>query len=160
MKPFVNSFSADFKQRLGQILIESHLISDAKLQVALYEQQLFDLRLGEILVAHAWVKPQTVDFFAEQWAAVKRQDMRYPLGQYFQAAGLLSRAQIKHILHNQQLNGHRFGDNAVLMGLIIPETLEYFLENLFPHAQAYTVDAKETFIQSPLDIRSVKPLWN
>lgn len=125
-------------QRIGQILMDSHLISEAKLMVALYEQSIIHLRLGEILVAHGWTTTQTVDFFAEQWITVNQQAIRYPLGQYFLAAGLIDAPSIQQILHDQQCNGNRFGDNAVLLGLIKQGTLDYFIENLYPEQKGHT----------------------
>ncbi|MCM1984830.1 hypothetical protein [Lyngbya confervoides] len=144
-------------RRIGQILLDAHLISEAKLQVALYERQIFTSRLGEILVVHGWAKPETVEFFAEQWRFLCEQTVRYPLGQYFVAAGLIDPGQIDQILWAQTHVGCRFGTTAVLLGLVKQGTLDFFLTHLFPHQSVSVgVDPEQTWIQpqilDPVDL--------
>jgi hypothetical protein len=50
---------------LGECLLQAYLINSDQLHQALEIQQQSRSRLGEILVAHGWVKQQTVDFFLE-----------------------------------------------------------------------------------------------
>ena len=52
---------------LGVLLQDAHLISDVQVQVALVDQKAYQMRLGDILVLHGWLKKQTIDFFVEQW---------------------------------------------------------------------------------------------
>ena len=52
---------------IGKILTEAGLINNGQLQVALVEKQLYpELRLGEIISLHGWLKQETADFFAER----------------------------------------------------------------------------------------------
>ena len=60
MEDYKSSSHAD-KKSIGQILIEAGLISIAQLELALQEQKQNDLRIGEILVAHDWILPKTID---------------------------------------------------------------------------------------------------
>ena len=47
-------------------------------------------------------------------------------------AGLLSETDIKAILLEQRARSLRFGDLAIAQGLLKPNTLNFFLQNLFP----------------------------
>ncbi len=121
------------QKRIGEILTEAHIVTPAQLQVALYDQQAFSShRIGEILVIRGWIDQQTADFFADQWRVLCNHADRQALGSYFKAAGLLTDEAVQKIVHEQQRNGYRFGANAVLLGFIHQETLNYFLEALFP----------------------------
>ncbi|MEM8780635.1 MAG: hypothetical protein AAGF26_17565, partial [Cyanobacteria bacterium P01_G01_bin.49] len=92
------------------------------------------LKIGEILSLRGWVKPQTADFFAENWPSLVNEPNRHPIGQYFYQASLLNEAQIESIL-SQQKSGQtwiRFGALAVLLGYLKQETVDLFVKYLAP----------------------------
>ncbi len=116
---------------LGEILVEASLVSLSQVQVALNEQKIYsNLRIGEILVLHGWLKQKTADFFAEKWFKLLQQDNNHRLGYYLQEAGLLTSQQIEAILDEQKILGVKFGSVAVLKGWLNNKTLEFFLKYL------------------------------
>jgi hypothetical protein len=119
---------------IGLILQEAALVTPAQLEVALHEQQYFELPLGEILAHHGWINKETADFFVEQWPRIVDHSYQHPLGYYLRLASLLDEQQIRQILQEQKKLGIRFGATAVLKGWLKQQTIDYFLENLVPMA--------------------------
>jgi len=118
---------------LGKILQEADLISPFQLELALLNQvQHPDLRIGEILAQDGVIKPETADFFVQDWSNVVMQPEKDALGYYLQQAAILNSDQVEAILAQQQSTGVRFGTVAVFQGLIKSTTLDFFLANLFP----------------------------
>jgi hypothetical protein len=117
-------------QLLGEILQEAALISAAQLEVALRDQQSYQLPLGEILHLRGWLNQETADFFVEQWSCLLNNSSRHPLGYYFQRASLLEAEQINAILQEQKQMGIRFGTVAVVKGWLKKGTVDYFVKNL------------------------------
>jgi hypothetical protein len=50
------------RKRLGDYLIEAGLLTKSQVDVALNDQQMTEMKFGEILAARGWVKQQTVEF--------------------------------------------------------------------------------------------------
>ena len=118
---------------IGEILQDAGLITSPQLEVALRDQAYYqEMRLGEILALRGWVKQDTADFFVQEWFKLVNQRIEHPIGFYLQKAGLLTEQDIKAILSEQNRYSLRFGDTAVKQGLIKPNTVEFFLQNLFP----------------------------
>ncbi len=118
---------------IGEILQEAGLITTPQLEVALRDQTYYeDMRLGEILALRGWIKQDTADFFVQEWFKLVNRRIEHPIGFYFQKAGLLSEEEIKVILVEQNKLSLRFGDTAVQQGLIKPNTVNFFIQNLFP----------------------------
>ena len=119
------------KKPLGQILIEAGLISISQIELALQEQKYNDLRIGEILVLHGWIKQQTVDFLAERWFELLEEEKK-PLAYYFQEAGLLNGEQINTVLRLQKLkqNKVRFHHLVVEQGYLKQMTVDFFAMHL------------------------------
>ncbi|MEM7591507.1 MAG: hypothetical protein AAF383_08300 [Cyanobacteria bacterium P01_A01_bin.83] len=118
---------------IGEILQEAGLITNPQLELALRDQNYYeDLRLGEILALRGWIKQDTADFFVQEWFKLINQKIDHPIGFYLNKAGLLSEQEIKFILVQQHKYSLRFGDTAVKQGLIKPNTINFFLQNLFP----------------------------
>ena len=118
---------------IGEILQEADLISVPQLEVALRDQVYNqNLRLGEILALRGWIKQDTADFFAQEWFKIINRRIEHPIGFYLKQAGLLEEQDIKRILLLQNRHSLRFGDTAVKQGLIKPNTVNFFLQNLFP----------------------------
>jgi hypothetical protein len=53
-------------KRIGDYLIEAGLLTQSQIDVALNDQQMTQMKFGEILAARGWVKQQTVDFVMEK----------------------------------------------------------------------------------------------
>jgi len=118
---------------IGEILQDAGLITSPQLEVALRDQAYYqEMRLGEILALRGWIKQDTADFFVQEWFKLVNQRIEHPIGFYLQKAGLLTEQDIKEILSEQNRYSLRFGDTAVKEGLIKPNTVEFFLQNLFP----------------------------
>ena len=118
---------------IGEILQEAGLITSPQLEVALRDQTYYqDMRLGEILALRGWVKQDTADFFVRDWFKLVNQRIEHPIGFYLQRAGLLTEQDIKVILLEQSKYSLRFGDMAVKQGLVKSNTVEFFIQNLFP----------------------------
>ena len=128
---------------IGEILQEAALITKPQLEVALRDQTYYqDMRLGEILALRGWIKQDTADFFAQEWLKLVNRRIEHPIGFYLQRAGLLSEQDIKVILLEQHRYSLRFGDTAVQQGLIKPNTVNFFLQNLFP-SQLHNLENKK-----------------
>ena len=118
---------------IGETLQEAGLITSPQLEVALRDQTYYeDMRLGEILALRGWIKQDTADFFVREWYRLINRRRDRPIGFYLQKAGLLSEEDIKVILIEQHRLALRFGDTAIKQGLIKPNTVKFFIQNLFP----------------------------
>jgi len=145
---------------LGLVLREADLITLAQIEVALQDQQYFQLPLGEILALHGWIRQETADFFAEHWPHLRSGRLNHQIGYYFHQAGLLQESQIQTILQEQKHLGIRFGTVAVLKGWLKQKTLDYFLENLVPQScsdSAFQVKATRPIATSPFRHLPVPP---
>ena len=116
---------------LGEILIEAGLITASQIEFALQQQSTSDLRIGEILASHNWIKQQTADFFVEQWSDLLAQKPKKPLIYYFRQAGLLDEPQIAKLIREQQSKPTRFHRLAVKLGYLNQITVDFFLANIF-----------------------------
>lgn len=58
---------------LGVYLVEAGLVTPAQVDVALDEQKVTGRRLGEIMVAKGWVKPQTIEYLLDKVVSPERQ---------------------------------------------------------------------------------------
>jgi tetratricopeptide (TPR) repeat protein len=116
---------------LGLVLQKAGLVSPEQIQIALQARtNLPHHRFGEILAEKGWIKPETANFFAEQWPKLVDRAETKPLGQYLKAAGLMDEAQIRTIVREQKTTGLKFGTCAVVKGIISQTTLDFFLEQL------------------------------
>ena len=136
--PKVHSWSSQPKiliqpKSLGMVLQEAHLVSLPQIELALQDQIYYPyLRLGEILALRGWIKQETADFFAQEWWTLTKHRTRKPLGYYLQKSALIEEKHIEAILEEQRITGIRFGSVAVLQGLLNSQTLDFFLNYLFP----------------------------
>lgn len=120
-----------YKMPIGQILMKAGLISEYQLAIILQAQkEQRKLRFGEILVLRGWLKPETIDFFADQFPILHKKGEKQPLGYYLKAASLLTDEQIALILKEQGKIGLKFGEIAVKKGWIKEETINLILESL------------------------------
>jgi len=126
-------------QPLGEILIEAGLVSLDQIEFALYEQANKDLKIGQILAHHKWIKQETADFFVEQWPQILKGQEKKPLVYYFKLAGLLSQSQIDTVLQKQQQKSsrpRRFHKLVVQLGYLEQTTVDFFLAKLFSSNKA------------------------
>lgn len=121
------------KKTLGEILQEAGLVSPYQIKSALLNQITHpNLRIGEILAQQELIKPETANFFVQDWSNIILEPEKNAIGYYLRQAGILNSAQIELILAQQRLSGVRFGTVAVFQGFMRSTTLDFFLENLFP----------------------------
>lgn len=118
---------------LGEILQEADLVSFRQIELALQDKMQYpDLRIGELLAHKKLIKPETADFFAQDWTKAMIESEKNALGYYLKQAAILDSVQIELILAEQRASGVRFGTVAVFQGFIKSTTLDFFLTNLFP----------------------------
>jgi hypothetical protein len=118
---------------LGEILQEADLVSSRQIDSALQDKTHYpDLRIGEILAYKKLIKPETADFFVQDWTKAVIESEKNALGYYLNQAAILDSKQIELILAEQRASGVRFGTVAVFQGFIKSTTLDFFLTNLFP----------------------------
>ena len=156
---------------IGQILIEAGLISINQIEIALQEQKYSELKIGEILVLHNWIKQETIDFFIERWSELGGEEKK-PLAYYFYEARLLSKEQIKTIFRLQKLQQSkvRFHNLVVAEGYLKQMTVDFFAayllnfedSNVLPIAKVYEILAG--YAQAKKDFQGVElcqaPLMN
>ncbi|MEM9271841.1 MAG: pentapeptide repeat-containing protein [Cyanobacteria bacterium P01_F01_bin.143] len=130
-------FSSNYNKPLGEILVEAGLVSLAQIEIALQEQSQSNLKIGEILALHGWIKQETADFFVERWAKLVSKKDKKPLIYYFKEAALLDEEQISNLLEEQKKQQAkrrkkiRFHNLAVERGFLKRITVDYFLASLF-----------------------------
>jgi hypothetical protein len=116
---------------IGEVLETAGLISDAQLQTALFDQQVYDdLKFGEILALRGWIDQETADFFAKYAKGELTILQSKRLGDYLREAHLLTKEQLLVVLDEQKINHMLFGSVAVLKGYINQKTLDFFLRNI------------------------------
>lgn len=69
--PQANSDNANQKnfadsKKLGNYLMEAGLLTSAQIEVALADQQITGMRLGEVLVRRGWVKEETIEYLMQK----------------------------------------------------------------------------------------------
>lgn len=132
----MNSPSLSHYAKIGELLQQAGLITEAQLAVAIQDQLFSGMRLGEILATRQWVKQETIDFFVDQWPELQLAPPDWKLGDYLEAAALLDRSQVEALLAEQKRTGMRFGSLAVLNGWIKQSTLDFFIQALAPERQS------------------------
>lgn len=132
------------RKRIGEILLEADLVSSAQIEIALQDQQEYNLHLGEILALRGWIKQETADFFAQTWCEQMSESQKLPIGYYLKEARLLTEEQIAIILQEQKIHWLKFGAIAVLKGWLKQTTVDFFIEHLFPDKKAESI-----YVQNP-----------
>ena len=134
-----SNLSADLpgKKLLGELLVEAGLISIHQIEIALQEQKYYNLRIGEILASHGWIKQETADFFANKWSNLIQQQPNRPLTLYLFAAALLDKEQLLILKQKQrELDGNiKLHYLAVEAGYVKQITVDFFLKYLFNISQ-------------------------
>jgi hypothetical protein len=123
-------------------LQQAALISSAQVEVALRDRVEYpELRIGEILALHGWLKAETADFFAERWPLLITQQWVYPIGYYLKEAALLEKIQIDNILFEQRRRKTwlRFGELVVQKKWLKQTTIDFFLLAKKGHSSTSTL---------------------
>ncbi len=135
-----------YKSPIGQLLKRAGLISTEQVEEILQEQAYQrHLRFGDLLARRGWVKPETVDFFAEQLPKLATAHPQQPLGQYLKKAALLNDDQITRILNYQNQTGMKFGEIAVLKGWVKQETIDWFVDTVTDEHQARSLNGEKNY---------------
>ncbi|WP_186375774.1 pentapeptide repeat-containing protein [Hyella patelloides] len=122
---------------LGEILVEAGLISIIQIETALGEQLKNDLKIGEILISHGWIKQSTIDFFLEEWPKIIKSDKKKSLIFYLLKSGLINTKIVKDLAfkHKQKKSYKNKKDSfyelIIKEGYIEKITIDYFQINLF-----------------------------
>ena len=142
---------------LGETLQQAGLITNSQIQVALVDREYNqELRIGEILAIRGWIEQQTADFFADEWQLLLEQQNKYPLGYYLEKSGLLTTGEIDLVLQEQKKIWVKFGSVAVLKGLLEQNTLDFFLNSLFPLRSAESPFVTKKSIQKSNKLAEVE----
>ncbi|VEP17828.1 hypothetical protein H1P_6480007 [Hyella patelloides LEGE 07179] len=144
---------------MGMFLQDADLISSYQWQNALDIQAKYTkVKLEQILVSQKIIKPQTLDFFGNQWQKIKEEGRQFPIGYYLQDSGLLNEQQVHNILREQEKNNLKFGDIAVNQGWIKQGTINFFLDNLLIKSpQIISLDLLKEYNQNQLHLEHKYP---
>jgi UDP-N-acetylglucosamine transferase subunit ALG13/anti-anti-sigma regulatory factor len=127
----------DYEMPLGLLLQQAGLLSADQVAEALTVQEQSQCpRFGEVLIEQAWIKPETVDFFADVLPQLHGQPRR-PIGEYLRQAGLMDEGAIAKTLAHQRNDVHkphkRFGEIAAELGFVAQQTVNFLLESIADH---------------------------
>lgn len=95
---------ADSK-KLGNYLMEAGLLTAAQIEVALADQQITSMRLGEVLVRRGWVKEETIEYLMQKVILPERTASPDQTSSYLE----LSRKLLKTLMSQsgEQANGDK-----------------------------------------------------
>jgi hypothetical protein len=130
---------------IGEMLLEAGLISSAQLNMALiFQDELSQAKLGEIIASKGWLKKETIDFMINISSPSYQLEhtVGQPIGYYFQKAGLLTPEQIENIIQDQKKLGLKFCYLAVIKGFIRAETAEFFIQNVLDKVSVHALNSK------------------
>lgn len=85
---------ADSK-KLGNYLMEAGLLTSAQIEVALADQQITGMRLGEVLVRRGWVKEETIEYLMQKVILPERTSSQDQSSSYLE----LSRKLLKTLMN-------------------------------------------------------------
>ena len=97
-------------KKIGELLIEASLVSPWQIQTALHEQNIYpDLKIGEILVLHNWIKTETICFLVNTFQ--HKNESRFKLiGEVLVESALLTQDEVNSVLTEQKQTGLKFGE--------------------------------------------------
>ncbi|MFQ3612112.1 MAG: hypothetical protein SNJ68_00175 [Cyanobacteriota bacterium] len=114
-------------------LRKADLITRQQVQEVLDLWQRQGGRLTDILTSHLGLQVATIRFFSDEGYAARLGGCQR-LGEYLQAAGLVSAEELQQALQVHRQSGLRLGETLVQQGLIRPSTANYFAHT-FTQAQ-------------------------
>ncbi len=89
-------------KKLGNYLVEAGLLTEAQIGVALADQEMTGLRLGDILVRRGWVKEETIEYLMKKVILPERQASQSKSATYLDSSRNLLRA----LLNQPSLEEH------------------------------------------------------
>ena len=142
-------------KRLGSYLIEAGLLTPAQIEVALADQQLNGVRLGEVLVRRGWIKEETVEYFMRKVVEPERQASENQAEAYLES----SRNLVKTLMQQNKET-----QKSVTEESPAPEEIPASSSDLpspAPTSQPRSpINEKETLILSDVDAASLRPPHN
>lgn len=81
-------------KKLGNYLMEAGLLTTAQIEVALADQQITGMRLGEVLVRRGWVKEETIEYLMQKVILPERTSSQDQSSSYLE----LSRKLLKTLM--------------------------------------------------------------
>ncbi|MEM9136959.1 MAG: hypothetical protein AAGB01_06385 [Cyanobacteria bacterium P01_F01_bin.42] len=140
-------------KRLGSYLVEAGLLTPAQIQVALADQQLAGVRLGEVLVRRGWIKEETVEYFMRKVVEPERQASTGQAEAYMES----SRNLLKTLIQNHaESQGIGIPSSSTTDSSAVTAQNEDALPITQP-PQVNQINSKETLILSDLDMPAVSP---
>ncbi len=138
-------------KRLGSYLIEAGLLTPAQIEVALADQQLTGIRLGEVLVRRGWIKEETVEYFMRKVVEPERQASTGQAEAYLESSRNLLKTLIQSKSAPDEAISHAVATNA-------SEPTSHSSSKgstSDPSSKPVKVNDKETLILSEVDLPSV-----
>ncbi len=109
-------------------LQEAGLITDQDMEEVLARWQQEGGRLTQILADYTGLQPSTVKFFSDGGYSARLSGNCHRIGDYFQAAGLVSEEQIQTVIAVRP-EGQLLGEALVEQGYLTAATAEYFIRH-------------------------------
>ena len=142
-------------KRLGSYLIDAGLLTSAQIEVALADQQLAGIRLGEVLVRRGWIKEGTVEYFMRKVVEPERQASSRQAEAYLESSRNLLKTLIQSQNHPQKSDSDPESTD-ISSSETIPGTGDMSEPPTHP-SQVNQVNNKETLILSDVDLPAIKP---
>ncbi|NCJ05742.1 hypothetical protein GS597_04290 [Synechococcales cyanobacterium C] len=104
VKPSASSTQPTLSEikKLGNYLVEAGLLTEAQIGVALADQEMTGMRLGDILVRRGWVKEETIEYLMKKVILPERQASQSQSASYLNSSRNLLRA----LLNQPSLEEH------------------------------------------------------
>jgi hypothetical protein len=109
-------------------LQEAGLITDQDMEEVLARWQQQGGRLTQVLADHTGLQQSTVKFFSDGGYSARLSGNCHRIGDYFQAAGLVSEEQIQTVI-TARPEGQLLGEALVEQGYLTAATAEYFIRH-------------------------------
>ncbi|TGE37841.1 glycosyltransferase [Desulfosporosinus fructosivorans] len=98
--------------RLGDILVQKGLLTQARLKKALNHQEIYGGRLGNILIDFGWIEEEELREVSQLIP------QKFKLGEMLVQRGMLTDAQLRLALEFQQKSGGLLGDIILSLGMV------------------------------------------
>ena len=126
-----------FDRMIGQIMLESGVITEEQLIEALEHQKVWGGKIGENLIRNGYIsEPELRHFLNLQivqngkgdWIKnTKRNGTYRMIGQIILESGVITEEQLKEALEHQKVWGGKIGENLIRKGFISESELRHFL---------------------------------
>ncbi|MCM1984741.1 hypothetical protein [Lyngbya confervoides] len=142
-------------KRLGSYLVESGLLSESQIEVALADQQLTGMRFGEVVVRRGWIKEETVEYFMKKVVEPERSASTGQAGAYLESSRNLLKTLISQKKGEDPVNGPGAARDSISRDrpLSINERDTFIVSDLgsalaSADSSTHTVNERETLIIS------------